>query len=170
MEELKIDTDGATVRLSKAEIGLVNNALNEVANGVDIAEFEFKARLGESREAARQLLREVGAVIERWDRRLPLQVVIALKPGTRLAELARLSPIWAARAPETERLAEELRAGASSRHEAQGADITLFNAAQDAEADLAWVLDEVELHHGLASDPESPVAFIRIVGAELTRP
>jgi hypothetical protein len=62
MEELKIDTDGATLSLSKAEIGLVNNALNEVANGVDIGEFEFKTRLGESRQAARQLLREVGAV------------------------------------------------------------------------------------------------------------
>jgi len=62
MEILKIDTDGATVRLSKAEIGVVNNALNEVANGVDIGEFEFKTRLGASREAARQMLREVGAV------------------------------------------------------------------------------------------------------------
>jgi hypothetical protein len=61
MQRLQIDGDGATIRLSKAELGLVNNALNEVANGVDIAEFEFKTRLGESREDARRLLGEVGA-------------------------------------------------------------------------------------------------------------
>jgi hypothetical protein len=62
VEELLIDGDSATIRLSKVELGLVNNALNEVANGVDIAEFEFKTRLGESREDVRQLLREVGVV------------------------------------------------------------------------------------------------------------
>jgi hypothetical protein len=65
MQELQIDEDGAKVKLSKAELGLVNNALNEIANGVDIAEFEFKTRLGESRQDARRLLDEVGAVYRR---------------------------------------------------------------------------------------------------------
>ncbi|HTA05913.1 MAG TPA: hypothetical protein VK774_06095 [Solirubrobacteraceae bacterium] len=62
MDALQIDVDGATIKLSKAELGLVNNALNEVTNGVDIGEFEFQTRLGESREDARRLLGEVGAI------------------------------------------------------------------------------------------------------------
>jgi hypothetical protein len=40
----------------------VNNALNEIANGVDISDSEFQARLGESRSDVRQLLTEVGDV------------------------------------------------------------------------------------------------------------
>ena len=62
MEQLHIDSGRAAIGLSKAESGLINNALNEVANGVDITEFEFKTRLGESRDDTRQLLGEVGAI------------------------------------------------------------------------------------------------------------
>jgi hypothetical protein len=96
------------------------------------------------------------------------QVVIAFKLSERLGELAQLSPTWAARAPETERLAEELRASASPDQGRTGTDFTLFNGTKDAEADLAWILDEVELHHGLASAAESPVVLIRLIGVELT--
>ncbi len=60
MEQITVDTEGVTIRLSKAELGLVNNALNEVANGVEIADSEFRTRLGESRSDVRQLLAEVG--------------------------------------------------------------------------------------------------------------
>jgi hypothetical protein len=60
MEQITVDTEGVTIRLSKTELGLVNNALNEVVNGVDIADSEFRTRLGESRSDVRQLLAEVG--------------------------------------------------------------------------------------------------------------
>lgn len=60
MEQITVDTEGVTIRLSKTELGLVNNALNEVANGVEIADSEFRTRLGESRSDVRQLLAEVG--------------------------------------------------------------------------------------------------------------
>ncbi len=62
MERVSVDTEGATIRLSRSELGLVNNALNEVANGVDISDAEFRTRLGESRSDVRQLLTEVGDV------------------------------------------------------------------------------------------------------------
>jgi hypothetical protein len=60
MEQITVSSEGITIRLSKSELGLVNNALNEVANGVEIADSEFQTRLGESRSDVRQLLVEVG--------------------------------------------------------------------------------------------------------------
>ncbi len=64
MERVAIDPDGITIRLSRGELVLINNALNEVANGVDISDAEFETRLGESRSKVRQLLANVGAVAE----------------------------------------------------------------------------------------------------------
>jgi hypothetical protein len=62
MEQVTADAEGVTIRLNRSELGIVNNALNEVANGVDISGSEFKTRLGESRSDVRQLLTEIGAV------------------------------------------------------------------------------------------------------------
>ena len=54
-----------TVRLSVAELSLINNALNEVANGVEIEEPEFGTRLGASRAEARQLLDRIHGLLAR---------------------------------------------------------------------------------------------------------
>ena len=62
MERVAVDTEGVAIRFSKSELALLNNALNEVANGVDISDSEFQTRLGESRSDVRQLLTEVGDV------------------------------------------------------------------------------------------------------------
>jgi hypothetical protein len=67
MERVGVDTEGVTIRLSRSELGLVNNALNEVTNGVDISDSEFQTRLGESRSNVRQLLTEVGDVYRALD-------------------------------------------------------------------------------------------------------
>jgi hypothetical protein len=67
MERVGVDTEGVTIRLSRSELGLVNNALNEITNGVDISDSEFQARLGESRSNVRQLLTEVGDVYRALD-------------------------------------------------------------------------------------------------------
>jgi len=53
----------ADVRLSQHELALINNALNEVCNGVHIGEFEFHTRLGATREEARNLLANIGALL-----------------------------------------------------------------------------------------------------------
>jgi len=67
MERVGIGAEGVTIRLSRSELSMVNNALNEVANGVDISDAEFQTRLGESRSDVRQLLTEVGAVYRALD-------------------------------------------------------------------------------------------------------
>ncbi len=62
MELVALDTDVVTLRLNRFELGVINNALNEMANGVDIADSEFQSRLGGSRPDVRQVLAEVGDV------------------------------------------------------------------------------------------------------------
>lgn len=60
MERIGIDAQGVTIWLNRAELRLVNNAMNEITNGVHIPEWEFKTRLGETPADARQLLAEIG--------------------------------------------------------------------------------------------------------------
>ena len=47
------------VNLTRADLLLINNALNEVCNAIHIEDFEFQTRLGVSREEARTLLRRI---------------------------------------------------------------------------------------------------------------
>ena len=54
--------NGTSLVVDEAELLIVNNALNEVCNGISIDDFEFSARLGAEREEARALLRRVGAL------------------------------------------------------------------------------------------------------------
>jgi hypothetical protein len=58
------DLDRHTVGFSTEELTLINNALNEVCNGVDIEEWEFPARLGATRDEARDLLRRMGTLLD----------------------------------------------------------------------------------------------------------
>ncbi len=53
----------ADVRLSEDELALINNALNEVCNGVHIEDPEFRTRLGATREEARNLLSAVNQLL-----------------------------------------------------------------------------------------------------------
>jgi hypothetical protein len=57
----------ATVTLTMLELSVLNNALNEVCNGVRDLEHdgEFATRLGMSRNDARKLLADLNALIER---------------------------------------------------------------------------------------------------------
>jgi hypothetical protein len=58
--------DSATLKVSLDELRLLNNALNEICNGVrDLDDdSEFATRLGASREEGRTLLREVRAALD----------------------------------------------------------------------------------------------------------
>jgi hypothetical protein len=62
MQLVVVDTEGVTVRLSRSELGVVNNALNEMANGVDMSDAELQMRLGVPRSDVRRLLTEVGDI------------------------------------------------------------------------------------------------------------
>ena len=50
-----------TLELTKDELGIINNALNEVCNGVDL-EGEFDTRMGCTLREARQLLAKIHAL------------------------------------------------------------------------------------------------------------
>jgi hypothetical protein len=62
----RIDSDSRSARmvLSQGDLLILNNALNEVCNGVDIEDFEFSTRLGAERSDARQLLAQLQAGID----------------------------------------------------------------------------------------------------------
>jgi hypothetical protein len=58
----------AKVTLTVEELLAVNNALNEVCNGIKLGEEEFTTRIGQDREHVRKLLAEVAFVLSRMGR------------------------------------------------------------------------------------------------------
>lgn len=64
METIAVDSQAVTLRIDRSELLLLNNALNEVSNGVDIPEWEFPVRLGEPRAIALRLLDEIGDAVK----------------------------------------------------------------------------------------------------------
>ncbi|MEA3087232.1 MAG: hypothetical protein QOC89_4929 [Paraburkholderia sp.] len=63
MQVIKLSVDRLNVGVSRDELLIINSALNEVCNGIDL--FEFEARMGAEREKVVKLLGEVGAAIDR---------------------------------------------------------------------------------------------------------
>ena len=58
------DSRSLTLTLTEDEAYILNNALNEVCNGIHIEDWEFQTRMGAEREEARALLDRVGQLIE----------------------------------------------------------------------------------------------------------
>jgi hypothetical protein len=61
MTTLDLDADNATISLSLTELYIVNNAVNEVCNALDID--EFSTRMGVEREDASKFLEQIHALI-----------------------------------------------------------------------------------------------------------
>ena len=59
MEFIEQRPNGALVVLSKEELGTINNALNEVCNGIAIEEWEFETRMGCTLVEAKNLLEKI---------------------------------------------------------------------------------------------------------------
>lgn len=57
----------ATLVLDGTELRLLQSSLNEVCNGIDIDAIEFPTRIGVSLEYARQLLSDLGRIIDDAD-------------------------------------------------------------------------------------------------------
>ncbi|NNN21002.1 MAG: hypothetical protein HKL80_03255 [Acidimicrobiales bacterium] len=53
--------DDFVIRLSRDEVLLLNNALNEVCNAIEV--WEFSTRLGSKREEALEMLNEIGRAL-----------------------------------------------------------------------------------------------------------
>jgi hypothetical protein len=64
MYAASVEQDRVTLVLSIAEVRLLNNALNEVVNGVAIPAAAFEARLGGTRDEVNHLLMSVHAVLD----------------------------------------------------------------------------------------------------------
>lgn len=58
-----VEAQEAIIRFSVNEMVVLNNALNEVCNGLDINEFSL--RVGAEREEVAELLSAIGAIIDK---------------------------------------------------------------------------------------------------------
>jgi hypothetical protein len=63
MQVLRKGDQATDVRLTRNELILLNNALNEVCNGVHIEEPEFSTRLGSGRDEALSLLAALAGIL-----------------------------------------------------------------------------------------------------------
>ncbi len=64
MQTLKLERGEVAVTLTPDEILMLNQALNEVANGIQISDAEFETRVGFTRDAVRDLLAKVSALVK----------------------------------------------------------------------------------------------------------
>jgi hypothetical protein len=64
MYAASVEPGRVTLALSIDEVRWINNALNEVTHGLDIAEPAFVSRLGGSREELENLLHSVHTVLD----------------------------------------------------------------------------------------------------------
>lgn len=56
------EKNSLTVRLTRDELAILNNALNEVCHGIDIP--EFSTRIGAEIDEAKALLKQLGDALE----------------------------------------------------------------------------------------------------------
>ena len=61
MKILNVADQAASLELDRNELITINNALNEILNGIDL-EAEFETRVGTSREKARALLKAISSL------------------------------------------------------------------------------------------------------------
>jgi hypothetical protein len=96
-------------------------------------------------------------------------IIVSSEFAPKLDELVLSSHVWAVRTPATEEAARRIW----DDHPPQRTDplasrLTLFKAGEDAEDNLLSVLDEVELHHGIAGGHIPPMIAVRVFGTKLT--
>jgi len=65
MNTLKTGRTNATVELDRSEMAILNNALNEVCNGLSL--HEFATRMGAERDEVLRLLEEISDLIKRME-------------------------------------------------------------------------------------------------------
>ena len=63
--DTEVTADGVTLTLSVDELMIINNALNEVCNGIHIADSEFQTRMAVERDEARAVLHRINAAWRR---------------------------------------------------------------------------------------------------------
>lgn len=66
MNAIKINKDKIILELSKDELGVLSNALNEVCNGIEV--WEFGTRMGITIENARTILESMTSIYKKADK------------------------------------------------------------------------------------------------------
>ena len=61
MRLVTMDGNAATVQFTEAELCILNNALNEVCNGIEVP--EFAARMGAEKSEVIQLLKQMHEIL-----------------------------------------------------------------------------------------------------------
>lgn len=62
MELVNLEGRGAVMVLNESELLVLNAALNEICNGIDVQEFD--TRIGSSKESVADLLGKIGSVLD----------------------------------------------------------------------------------------------------------
>ena len=62
MELLSVTMKSAKINIKEEELLILNSALNEICNGIDIAEFE--TRIGSDRNEVAALLSKIGNILD----------------------------------------------------------------------------------------------------------
>lgn len=65
MEVFDTTAERSRIGLTRDELLIVNAALNEVCNGIEV--FEFETRIGADRERVAALLKEIGSLLDKMD-------------------------------------------------------------------------------------------------------
>lgn len=65
MELLKNTKESAHIDINREELLIMNSALNEICNGLDIPEFE--TRIGASIDKAESMLKMIGSILDKMD-------------------------------------------------------------------------------------------------------
>lgn len=65
MEIIDAAVERSQIEISREELLIVNAALNEVCNGIEV--FEFETRIGADRERVAGLLKEIGLLLDKMD-------------------------------------------------------------------------------------------------------
>jgi hypothetical protein len=95
------------------------------------------------------------------------EVIILLSDefAPRMPDLALGHQIWALRTADTEEVAQQFWTENPPLEKETGTGgITLFTGQGDPEKDFLSILDEVELHHGMASSERPAVTILRVLG------
>ena len=65
MKIISTTTEYPEIKFDREELLIINAALNEICNGIDL--FEFETRIGADRERVVTLLKDVGSLLDVMD-------------------------------------------------------------------------------------------------------
>jgi hypothetical protein len=99
-------------------------------------------------------------------RKCEVVIVLSNKFAPNMPDLARGRQIWALRTADTEKVAQQFwKDHPPLDAETGSGGITLFTGEGDPEKDFLSILDDVELHHGIASSERPALSVLRVLGA-----